>query len=227
MSATYPLRFQGKLDPTTSRWLWIIKGLLVIPHALALTVLYACSLVAWVISFVAILVAGRYPRALFDYNVGVLRWSWRVSFYSWGAFATDQYPPFSLQESDYPAWLEVEYPERLNRLMVLVKWLLAVPRLIILAFLVDGTMSYLTHQDGWANRGLISILALVAAVTLTLSGRYPRGLFDLLMGLNRWVFRVGTYLMLMTDEYPPFRLDLGQDEPATDLESPIAPQDRP
>ena len=64
-------------------------------------------------------------------------------------------------------------------------------------------------------------------VILAFSGNYPRGLFDLLMGLNRWVYRVWAYMMLMTDEYPPFRLDSGGDDPGTALNTPVAPQDQP
>lgn len=110
------------------------------------------------------------------------------SFYSSGAFATDEYPPFTLEVAHYPARLDVAYPEHLNRWLVLVKWLLAVPHLIIVALLVDVTVSSSGQQNGWASWGawgLITILALVAAVMLAFSGKYPRGLFDLLMGLNR------------------------------------------
>jgi hypothetical protein len=110
------------------------------------------------------------------------------SFYSSGAFATDEYPPFTLEVANYPARLDVAYPEHLNRWLVLVKWVLAVPHLIIVALLVDVTVSSSGQQNGWASWGawgLITILALVAAVMLAFSGKYPRGLFDLLMGLNR------------------------------------------
>lgn len=226
MSSVYPLRIEGKFDPATSRWLWIIKWLLVLPHAVVLIFVYLWSLLTWIVAFFAILFTGRYPRGLFDYNVGVMRWSWRLSFYSSGAFATDEYPPFTLEDTNYPARLDVEYPEHLSRWLVLVKWLLAVPHLIIVALLVDVTVSSSTQQNGWASGGawgLITILALVAAVMLAFSGRYPQDLFDLLMGLNRWVYRVWAYMMLMTDEYPPFRLDRGGDDPTTPQDSPGVP----
>jgi hypothetical protein len=230
VSHAYPLRLEGNLDRTTSRWLWLFKWLLVVPHIVVLALLGVGLVFAWIGAFFAILFAGRYPRGLFAYNVGVLRWGWRVSFYFSGAFATDRYPPFSLEDTvDYPARLDVAYPEHLNRGLMLVKWLLAVPHLIIVGLLVGGSSGASWQQNQWAFRssgGLIAILAFVAAVILTFSGNYPRGLFDLLMGLNRWVYRVYAYVMLMTDEYPRFRLDSGVDDPATAPDSPAVPTDR-
>jgi hypothetical protein len=231
MSPAYPLRLEGRLDPRTSRLLWILKWLLVLPQAVVMVFLCLCSGLTWIVVFVAILITGRYPAGLFRYNVGVMRWSWRLSFYSSGAFATDEYPPFTLDDTDYPARLEVTYPEHLDRGLVLVKWLLAVPHLLIVWILVDvtvttgGGVGHLssTQQDSWVSWdgwGLIPILALGTAVVFAVTGRYPQGMFDLLMGLNRWVYRVWAYLMLMTDEYPPFRLDRGGEDPAT---APVPP----
>ena len=69
-------------------------------------------------------------------------------------------------------------------------------------------------RTGRGSPALIGVLVFIAAIGLLFTGRYARGLFDLIMGLNRWVVRVPAYVLLLRDEYPPFRLDQGQDEPA-------------
>ena len=89
------------------------------------------------IAFFAILFTGRYPRGIFDFNAGVLRWTWRVGFYSYWALGTDRYPPFTLRSvPDYPADLEIAYSERLSHWLPLVKWLLAIPHLILVGIFV-------------------------------------------------------------------------------------------
>ena len=207
-----PVRLEARLDEHLSPGLWLVKWLLAIPHLIVLFFLWIAFIVVTVIAFVAILVTGRYPRPLFDFCLGVLRWSWRVGYYAYGALGTDRYPPFSLgEEPDYPATLDIAYPEHLSRGLVLVKWwLLAIPHYIVISFFVGGGSQ---GSDVRWNVGLILVLAVVAGFVLLFTGRYPRPVFDLVVGLQRWVFRVTAYVALMTDAYPPFRLDQGGAEP--------------
>ena len=216
---TSPVRLSARLDDAPSRWLWLVKWLLLVPHLIVLFFLWLAFPVLTLVALVAILFTGRYPRALFDVNLGVMRWTWRVWCYGYGALATDRYPPFSLgAHPDYPATLDVAYPERLSRGLVLVKWwLLAIPHYLVIAFFTGGGGFVLWRWgDGWLgfDGGLVALLTVFAGVALLFTGRYPRGVFDLVIGMNRWVLRVGAYAALMTDEYPPFRLDLGGADPA-------------
>jgi hypothetical protein len=215
----YPLRLTGELDPGVSRGLWLVKWLLAIPHFIVLFFLWIAFFVTTVIAGFSILFTRRYPRGIFDFNVGVLRWSWRVGFYSYSALATDRYPPFSLADDpNYPARLEVDYPGELSRGLVLVKWwLLAIPHYIVVAIFTGGAWATWSGQGepyGWATvGGLIGLIAVFAGVALLFTGRYPKPMYDFVLGMNRWVFRVAAYTGLMTDTYPPFRLDVGGHEP--------------
>jgi hypothetical protein len=222
-----PLRLRGTLDPGLSRWLWLVKWLLAIPHYIVLFFLWLAFFVLTVVAFFAILVTGRYPRGIFEFNVGVLRWTWRVAFYSYGALGSDRYPPFTLDDApDYPATLELAYEERLSRGLVLVKWwLLAIPHYLIVAIFTGGAWSAWGEGDGFlyaTGGGLIGLLVLFAGLALLFTTRYPRPLYDFVLGLNRWVFRVLAYAGLMTDSYPPFRLDSGSTEPPATGTAPAA-----
>ena len=219
-AGVYPVRVDASLDARLSRWLWLVKWLLLIPHYVVLVLLWIAFVVLSAVAFFAILLTGVYPRPVFDFNVGVLRWTWRVQYYAIGAFGTDRYPPFTLADDpSYPAHLEVEYPRRLLRGLVLVKWwLLAIPQYIIVAVFTGGGLwaAWRTTDNTSGNwPGLIAILALIAAVVVLFTGRYPQQIFDFVVGLNRWVLRVAAYAALMTDAYPPFRLDMGGPDPAT------------
>ena len=228
-TSPYPLQLTGDLAPKLSRGLWLVKWLLAIPHFVVLFFLFVAFAVVSVIAFFAILFTGRYPRALFAFNAGVLRWSWRVGFYSYSALGTDEYPPFTLKDvADYPARLEIEYPESLSRGLVLVKWwLLALPHYLVVAIFAGGAWASWSGTGGmWGNvtsGGLIGLLVCFAGLSLLFTGGYPKSLYDFVLGMNRWVFRVAAYGALMTDAYPPFRLDMGGNEPPADTGSEPAP----
>ena len=230
-SAASPVSLQARLDPALSRWMWLVKWVLAIPHFVVLAALWLAFVVLTVVAGVSILFTGTYPRGIFDFNVGVLRWSWRVSYYATtGGIGTDHYPPFSLApDPDYPAGFDVAYPERLSRGLVLVKWwLLALPQYLVLAILV-GTIRWVPADganlrfDPAGGGGVLGLLVLFAGIVLLVAGSYPRPLFDLVIGLNRWVFRVVAYAALMTDRYPPFRLDAGGEEPVPTDPAPPPP----
>jgi hypothetical protein len=196
MANTYPVHLRGELTTPPGNWVWIFKWLLIIPHIIVLCFLGFAAFFVSVYAFFSILFTGKYPKGAFDFNVGVMRWGWRVGFYSYNALGTDKYPPFSMDpDPNYPADLEIEYPEKLTNWKVLVKWFLAIPHCIILAFF-----------NGGRGGGLIPLVTFFNGVHLLFTGKIHDDLFKFAMGMNRWSYRVMAYIM-MRDEYPPFTLD--------------------
>ncbi len=184
----YPLRFEVEYAEECSRWLIFVKWLLALPHFL---ILYALSIVASVVTllaFFAVLFTKRYPRGLFDLVVNVNRWNANVTAYV-GLFR-DEYPPFSWEPNQYAVTYEVDYPEVLNRWLPLIKWLLAIPHVIVLYFLYIGAF----------------VAWVIAWFAILFTKRFPRGLFNFIVGVLRWNYRVNAYTNLLRDEYPPFSL---------------------
>ncbi len=222
-AAQHPVTLTGRLETDLSRWLWLVKWFLAIPHLIILALLWIAFFVLTVVAAIGIIFTGRYPRGIFDFNVGVMRWTWRVTHYATtGGIGTDRYPPFSLAPAaDEAASLDVAYPERLHRWGPLVKWFLAIPHLVIVSILAGGSVLWMGTDrfgpDVTGGGGLLGILVLVAGVMLLFTDRYPQPLFDLIVGLNRWAYRTVAYVALMTDTYPPFRLDQGGREPSGDV----------
>jgi hypothetical protein len=187
-ATAYPVTFEVEYPERLSRWLIFFKWLLVLPHWLILGVLgYLVELTTF-ISWFAILFTGRYPKALFDLAVVYFRWSARMIAYV--ALLRDEYPPFGGGNPEYPVRFSVEYPEKLSRLLIFVKWLLAIPHFLILAVL--GLLGLAVYVIAW--------------FAILFTGRFPRSLFDFLVGVGRWYLRVYAYIWLLRDEYPPFSL---------------------
>jgi hypothetical protein len=188
-AASYPLRFDVEYPERLSRWKIFVKWLLIIPHII---VLYLLALVAYLITFVAwlvILITGNYPEGLFKFVVGVVRWSANVNAYI--LLMRDEYPPFTMDAGQYPVTLEVDYPERLSRWLIFVKWLFVIPNIIVL--MVVGLAYYVTLIIAW--------------FAILFTGRYPEGLFRFGVGVQRWSLRASAYSSyLFTDKYPPFSL---------------------
>ena len=137
-----------------------------------------------------ILFREKYPRWWFDWNLELTRFSSRVAIY--GALLDDRYPSTDEAQS---LRLDMPYPDaraELNRWLPLVKWLLAIPHYIVLVFL--GIAAF--------------VCVVIAWFAILFTGRYPRGLFDFVVGVGRWSTRVSAYAFLMvTDRYPPFSLE--------------------
>ena len=188
----YPIDLIGEYDERVNRFLWLIKWILLAPHFIILWFLYLPTIVTTPLSWLAVVILGRYPRFLWVYHTGLLRWVWRVGFYGYSAGNTDQYTPFSFESrDDFPADLEIEFPESSSRLTGFFRWILIIPHWIITAILAD----------------IAGILVLFALIIVLFSGRYPEGMFNIIMGMNRWIYRVQAYGWLLVDEYPPFSFD--------------------
>ncbi|MSQ15373.1 MAG: DUF4389 domain-containing protein [Dehalococcoidia bacterium] len=205
----YPISVSIPEPQRLSRWRVFFKSwLFIVPHLVALALLWVAMLMATAVALPAVLVTGRYPRRLFDFVVGVNRWGFRVAVYA--ALLRDEYPPFSLG-GPYPATFEVVYAERLSQRLGLVKWwLLAIPHYLIL---------YLLYK-------LLLLLVLFLGIFILFKGRPHSQTFSLVRGILCWYARVGAYVTLLTDEYPPFSLQESrailvrqeQENPSTELD---------
>jgi hypothetical protein len=189
-TADYPVSFDVEYPERLSRWKIFVKWLLAIPHFIIVYLLLIVAGVLQFIAFFAILFTKKWPRGLFDFTVQIYRWTANTSAYAL-LLQRDEYPPFSGEAGQYPVTLDVEYDENLSRWLIFVKWLLAIPHYIVLAFL--GLAAY--------------VVVFIAFFAILFTGRYPRGLFDFVVGTMRWYVRVNAYAhWLMTDRYPPFSL---------------------
>ena len=205
--ATLPRPFPATLhmdypDHPLNRLTSFLRPLTLVPIAVLLALLTGAGIrtgsantvagaggVLFLATVLMLLFRQKYPRWWFDWNLALTKFSTRVTAYA--ALLTDEYPS---TDSDQAVHIEIPYPDAtrdLNRWLPLVKWFLAIPHYIVLWFL-----------------GITAIVSIVIAwFAILFTGRYPRGLFDFVVGVFRWSLRVAAYAFLLTtDEYPPFSL---------------------
>jgi hypothetical protein len=188
----YPIDYEADFNPTPNRWTTFFRLILAIPWfivAIFWGILFTFThLIAWI----AIVILGRYPQWLYDFNAGVVRFGVRVS--AWIYLQTDVWPPFSL--SDDPSYpIRVNIPpraERQSRLKALFRWILVLPVALVLSY---GT-SYIQMLAG-----------LVAWLTIVFRGYMPEGVHNMLTFVNGFHARVFGYLAFLTDDYPPIGLE--------------------
>jgi hypothetical protein len=163
------------------------------PHLLINQALGMLRGVLTLIAFFTVLFTKQIPRPLFDVIVMTLRYQWRVMSYV--LFMRESYPPFDFtptteDDGSDPAILSIEYPTELSRFMPLIKWFLAIPHFVALAFMLVGFVF------AW----------IIAFFAVLFTGRYPEGIRNYGVGLTRWSTRVLAYVGLLSDEYPPFSM---------------------
>ena len=187
-SAEDPVRFEIAFPEQPKRFMILVRWLLAIPHFLIVSILTDLVTLFALFAFFTILFTRRYPEGLFRLAVGFQRWSYNALAY---VLFHDRYPPFSIEDGEYPpVSFDVRHRAQHNRWLPLVKWLLAIPHVIIVLLL--------------AFFGIFVVLYMLVAVLIT--GRYPPGAFDFLVGVGRWNARLDAYIYLMVDEYPPFSM---------------------
>lgn len=185
---SYPVRYDVAYPEHLSRWLIFVKWILAVPHYIIVYFLLLAFELITFIAFFAILFTKKYPEGLFKFGVGVRRWQANVNAYV--GLLRDEYPPFSLDAGQYAVAYEVDYPGELSRWLIFVKWLLIIPHIIVVALL-----------------GIVLlVVGLVAWFAILFTGRFPRSLFDFVVGVERWSERINGYVSLFTDEYPPFSM---------------------
>lgn len=185
----HPVVFDVEYPESHSRLLIFVKILLAIPHFIVVYLLTIPLGILTILAWFAILFTGRYPKAFFDFNVGVMRWMANVGSYA--ALLRDEYPPFSWEPGDYPLVLDIPRAERQSRFRLFIRAFSYIPNYIVFSFVMTG----------WMFTTLISWFAIL------FTGHYPKGLFKFSTGVGRWYFRQQSYLYLLRDEYPPYSVN--------------------
>jgi hypothetical protein len=190
-SAGYPVQLDVEYQDPLNRFLPLVKWLLLIPHYIALFLLYLAAWFALIAAFFMVLFTRRYPPGLFGFFLGVMRWTLRVNAYHY--LMSDKYPPFTLEaDPGDAATLAIDYPaEGVDRWRPLFAWILAVPYLFVATIIAY----------------LAAVLVFVAFFAILFTRHFPRGMFDIVVVAQRWTFRGYAYAIFMTTKYPPWVWD--------------------
>lgn len=189
----YPARLSFEGPHEVANWRPLVNWLLAIPQLLIVGVLRSLRQLLLLFAFFTVLFTRRIPEQLHDVIVMTLRYRWRVTSYV--LWMRESYPPFEFAPASRdtgtdPAFVEIDRTEELNRWLPLVKWLLAIPHYVVLAFVFLGAI----------------FVGIAAFFAVLFTGRYPEGMRRYLVGTNRWALRVLAYVAFLRDEYPPFSL---------------------
>lgn len=189
-SSGYPVNIEMDHQDEYSRFLPIVKWLLLIPQYFVYFFVVIGAMFVAFAAFFAVLFTAKYPRGMWDYMVGVQRWGLRINAYAY--FATDKYPPFSLQETpEDTVRLHAEYPEHVERWRSLFAWLVGIPYFIV---------AYVVIIIG-------QICSFFGFFTILFTKKLPVGLFDMIRKAMLWSTRAGFYMYFMSTVYPPFDWD--------------------
>jgi hypothetical protein len=188
---SYPVVVELERGYDVKNWRPLVNWILVIPQLLVAGVLLTVTRVLHLISFFTILFTKKNP--FIGVQTMVLRYWWRVTTFQ--TFMRNEYPPFDFgttpgSEMSDNAVLTIDDPGEMNRWLVLVKWLLVIPHLIVLVFLFIGA----------------AVVVLIAFFAVLFTGKWPEGMRNYVVGVNRWALRVFAYFIFLTDAYPPFSL---------------------
>jgi Domain of unknown function (DUF4389) len=189
----YPIDLDVEVPDHIARWRPLVQWFLSIPLLIIVYILGIVAEVVAIIGWFAALFTGQLPEGLGDFIAGYYRYAWRT--YSYYGFLRDKYPPFGpslgyTDPGDDPAWFEVQRGEGLSRLAVLFRIILVIPQAIVIFFLLIA----------------LYVAVFVAFFAVIITGRWPGGLRDFVVGVSRWTFRVNAWFYLLADPYPPFAL---------------------
>ena len=206
----YPISYEADFNPEPNRWTTFFRLILAIPWFIVATFWGILFLFTHLIAWVAIIILGRYPQWLYEFNAGVVRFWVRTS--AWIYLQTDVWPPFSLSDDpSYPIRVNIApAAERQSRLKALFRWILALPVLLVLAY---GTSA------------IQSAAGIVAWLTIVFRGYLPEGINNMLTFVNSFHARVLGYVAILTDDYPPIGLERAKG--TTTSAAPPAPQPPP